>query len=111
MNKTKMISDSLALINELDRVFQADKQGTADQERFQYNLRETARILSNSQELTNDTIMALEKFYRATSFLVGLGDVRLSQASQQAWRAFDRFYYETIRDQLHLYGGSAISQV
>ncbi|HFU4012379.1 TPA: helicase BlpT [Streptococcus suis] len=111
MEKTKIIQDSLALIQELDRAFQTEKIGTADEQRFQHNLTETISILSGIETVTNKELIAIEKFYRATSFLVGLGDVRLSQECRQAWKAFDRYYYQTIKEELKLYGGSAIAQV
>ncbi|WP_074412644.1 helicase BlpT [Streptococcus suis] len=111
MEKTQIIQDVLALIQDLNRAFQADKVGTADEQRFQHNLTETTRILSEAESVTNTELIAIEKFYRSTNFLVGLGDLRLSETSRQAWRAFDRYYYETIREELKLYGGSAIAQV
>ncbi|MBO4112744.1 helicase BlpT [Streptococcus suis] len=111
MEKTQIIQDVLALIQDLDRTFQADKVGTADEQRFQHNLTETTRLLSEARSVTNSELIAIEKFYRSTSFLVGLGDLRLSETSRQAWQAFDRYYYQTIREELKLYGGSAIAQV
>ncbi|WP_103093825.1 hypothetical protein [Streptococcus suis] len=45
MEKTQIIQDVLALIQDLNRAFQADKVGTADEQRFQHNLTETTRIL------------------------------------------------------------------
>lgn len=111
MEKTQIIQDVLALIQDLNRAFQADKVGTADEQRLQHNLIETTRILSEAESVTNSELIAIEKFYRSTSFLVGLGDLRLSKTSRQAWRAFDRYYYQTIREELKLYGGSAIAQV
>jgi len=44
MEKTQIIQDVLALIQDLNRAFQADKVGTADEQRFQHNLTETTRI-------------------------------------------------------------------
>ncbi|WP_105142732.1 helicase BlpT, partial [Streptococcus suis] len=87
------------------------KRGTADEQRFQHNLTETTRILTEAKTVTNTELIAIEKFYRSTSFLVGLGNLRLSETSRQAWQAFDRYYYQTIREELKLYGGSAIAQV
>ncbi|MBO4108098.1 helicase BlpT [Streptococcus suis] len=111
MEKTRIIQDVLALIQDLDRAFQIEKIGTADEQRLQHNLTETTRILSEAKSVTNSELIAIEKFYRSTSFLVGLGDLRLGETSRQAWRAFDRYYYQTIREELKLYGGSAIAQV
>ncbi|WP_105131563.1 helicase BlpT, partial [Streptococcus suis] len=78
MEKTQIIQDVLALIQDLNQAFQADKVGTADEQRFQHNLTETTRILSEAKMVTNTELIAIEKFYRSTSFLVGLGDLRLS---------------------------------
>ncbi|MFX3983359.1 helicase BlpT, partial [Streptococcus suis] len=77
--------------------------GTVDEQRLQHNLTETTRILSESESVNNTELIAIEKFYRSTSFLVGLGDLLLSETSRQAWRAFDRYYYESIREELKLY--------
>ncbi|HFH9837075.1 TPA: helicase BlpT [Streptococcus suis] len=111
MDTTHIIQDTLALIQDLNQAFQVDKVGTADEQRFQHNVTETIRILSEAKSVTNSELIAIEKFYRSTSFLVGLGDLRLSEKSRQAWKAFDRYYYQTIREELKLYGGSAIAQV
>ncbi len=111
METAYILQDTLALIQDLNRTFQADKRGTADEQRLQHNLTETIRILTESKSVTNTELIAIEKFYRSSSFLIGLGDLRLSETSKQAWKSFDRYYYQTIREELKLYGGSAISQV
>lgn len=49
MEKTQIIQDVLALIQDLNQAFQADKVGTADEQRFQHNLTETTRILTEAK--------------------------------------------------------------
>ncbi len=68
MEKTQIIQDVLALIQDLNQAFQADKVGATDEQRFQHNLTETTRILSEVRSVTNTELIAIEKFYRSTSF-------------------------------------------
>lgn len=60
--------------------------------------------LLNQNQVSNKTYMGLEKFYQKSSFLIGLGQIKLSPSAYQACRAYDRFHFEEVKPKLKVYG-------
>lgn len=98
-------TDALILIHAFNRAFQKSKVGRYEEIRLQEGIDQTLRSLEKSQKVDNKLLIALEKFHQSTSFLVGVTglSITLSDEVRQAWRAYDKWHYDNVKPNLHLY--------
>ena len=107
MNTVLFQARANRLIEDVFKAFQLDKRGTMDELRLEKHLQEILQVLNESTDINRLTIR-LEKFYQNASFLIGLGDVQLSEATKRAWRAYDQFHYDQVKPKLLLHGNTRL---
>ncbi len=95
------------LILDFERSFQLDTQGRPDEERLQRYIKDILAVL-NQDDSSGKPLLALEKFYQSASFIVGLGNVTLSDQTKQAWRLYDRFHYAYVKPRLTVHGNTRL---
>ena len=103
MEDKELITNATQLLSELNKGFQSCKQGTADDIRLQELLNTTLQELKKAEKLNNSILIDLEKFYKPTSLLIGLGSLKLNDQARTAWRNYDKFHYEHGKHLLTLY--------
>ena len=107
MEDKELITNATQLLSELNKSFQSCKQGRADDIRLQElvntTLQEIKQEIKKVEKLDNSILIDLEKFYKPTSLLIGLGSLKLNDQARTAWRNYDRFHYEHIKHLLTLY--------
>ena len=104
MEDKALITEAHQLLSELNKSYQSCKQGTADDFRLQELLNSTLKELKKAETANNSILIDLEKFYQRTSFLIGLGSLKLNEQTRTAWRNYDKFHYEHVKHVLNLYG-------
>ena len=104
MTDTNPIKRAQALITELNKAYQVCKQATADDVRFQEQLDNILRFLSEAETVDNRFLIELEKFYQTSSLLMGLSALNPDAPTRAAWRAYDRFHFDQVKTKLSLYG-------
>ena len=108
MTDTEPIKRAQILITELNKAYQACKQATADDVRFQEQLNNILRFLSKAETMDNRFLIELEKFYQTSSLLMGLSALNPDAPTRAAWRAYDRFHFDQVKTKLSLYGPTII---
>ena len=103
MEDKALITEAHQLLSELNKSYQSCKQGTADDFRLQELLNSTLKELKKAETANNSILIDLEKFYQRTSFLIGLGSLKLNDQARTAWRNYDKFHYEHGKHLLTLY--------
>ena len=83
------IKRAQTLITDLNKAYQACKQVTADDVRFQEQLDNIFRFLSKAETVDNRFLIELEKFYQTCSLLMGLSALNPDAPTRAAWRAYD----------------------
>ena len=104
MTDTNPIKRAQTLITDLNKTYQACKQATADDVRFQEQLDNILRFLSKAETVDNRFLIELEKFYQTCSLLLGLSALNPDAPTRAAWRAYDRFHFDQVKTKLSLYG-------
>ena len=104
MTDTDPIKTAQTLITDLNKAYQACKQATADDVRFQEQLDNILRFLSKAETVDNRFLIELEKFYQTCSLLMGLSALDPDAPTRTAWRAYDRFHFDQVKTKLSLYG-------
>lgn len=99
-----MQTEAITLIMALNKAFQDCKVGRYEEIRLQEVINQTLNTLHQSKTVDNKLLIALEKFYQSVSFLVGITGLTLSEEAHQAWRSYDRWHYDNVKPNLHLYG-------
>ncbi|MDO4871563.1 MAG: helicase BlpT [Candidatus Saccharibacteria bacterium] len=95
-------------LNHLNQCFQKCKQSSIDDVKFQNNLNAILEQLSVSKVVDNKLLISLEKFYQASSFLIGLSTLKLDERTYKAWRMYDSFHFDYIKPKLQLYGPTIV---
>lgn len=108
MEFSLMQDEARSLITNINTAFQGLKKGTTDELRFQEYIDTTLRNIDKAKKLDNHFYIPLERFYQASSLLVGLSSLKLDEPTYAAWRAFDHFHAEKIMPNLHLFGNAPI---
>ena len=103
MENKELITNATQLLSELNKSYQNCKQGRADDIRLQDLLNTTLQELKKAEKLNNSILIDLEKFYKPTSLLIGLGSLKLNDQARTAWRNYDKFHYEHGKHLLTLY--------
>ncbi len=71
MTDTNPIKTAQTLIADLNKAYQACKQATADDVRFQEQLNSILGFLAKAETVDNRVLIELEKFYQTSSLLMG----------------------------------------
>ena len=108
MTDTDPIKRAQTLITDLNKAYQACKQATADDVRFQEQLNSILGFLAKSETVDNRVLIKLEKFYQTSSLLMGLSALNPDAPTRAAWRAYDRFHFDQVKTKLSLYGPTII---
>lgn len=108
MTDTDPIKTAQTLITELNKAYQACKQATADDVRFQEQLNNILDFLSKTETVDNRFLIELEKFYQTSSLLLGLSTLNPDAPTRAAWRTYDRFHFDQVKTKLCLYGPTII---
>ena len=104
MTERSFIQEAAQLLASLMEDFQKKTIQSSDEIRFYECLAEVLRSLEKTKALDNRLLIALERFHKSASFLIGLSGLRLDQSSYQKWRAYDVFHMENVQPQLEIYG-------
>ena len=104
MTDTDPIKRAQTLITDLNKAYQACKQATADDVRFQEQLNSILGFLAKAETVDNRVLIELEKFYQTSSLLMGLSALDPDAPTRAAWRAYDRFHFDQVKTKLSLYG-------
>ena len=104
MTDTDPIKRAQTLITDLNKAYQACKQATADDVRFQEQLNSILGFLAKAETVDNRVLIELEKFYQTSSLLMGLSALNPDAPTRAAWRAYDRFHFDQVKTKLSLYG-------
>ena len=104
MTDTDPIKRAQTLITDLNKAYQACKQATADDVRFQEQLDSILGFLAKTETVDNRVLIELEKFYQTSSLLMGLSALNPDAPTRAAWRAYDRFHFDQVKTKLSLYG-------
>ena len=104
MTDTDPIKRAQTLITDLNKAYQACKQATADDVRFQEQLNSILGFLAKAEAVDNRVLIELEKFYQTSSLLMGLSALDPDAPTRAAWRAYDRFHFDQVKTKLSLYG-------
>ena len=102
------IKRAQTLITDLNKAYQACKQATADDVRFQEQLNSILGFLAKAETVDNRVLIELEKFYQTSSLLMGLSALNPDAPTRAAWRAYDRFHFDQVKTKLSLYGPTII---
>ena len=102
MTDTNPIKRAQTLITDLNKAYQACKQATADDVRFQEQLDNILRFLSKAETVDNRFLIELEKLYQTCSLLLGLSALNPDAPTRAAWRAYDRFHFDQVKTKLIL---------
>ena len=105
---TDPIKRAQTLITDLNKAYQACKQATADDIRFQEQLNSILGFLAKAETADNRVLIELEKFYQTSSLLMGLSALNPDAPTRAAWRAYDRFHFDQVKTKLSLYGPTII---
>ena len=108
MPDTDPIKRAQTLITDLNKAYQACKQATADDVRFQEQLNSILGFLAKAETVDNRVLIELEKFYQTSSLLMGLSALNPDAPTRAAWRAYDRFHFDQVKTKLSLYGPTII---
>ena len=108
MTDTDPIKRAQTLITDLNKAYQACKQATADDVRFQEQLNSILGFLAKAETVDNRVLIELEKFYQTSSLLMGLSALDPDAPTRAAWRAYDRFHFDQVKTKLSLYGPTII---
>ena len=108
MTDTDPIKRAQTLITDLNQAYQACKQATADDVRFQEQLNSILGFLAKAETVDNRVLIELEKFYQTSSLLMGLSALNPDAPTRAAWRAYDRFHFDQVKTKLSLYGPTII---
>ena len=101
MTERRFIQEATQLLGSLMEDFQKKEIRSRGEIRFYECLEEVLRSL---EDLDNRLLIALERFHKSASFLIGLSDLKLDQSTYQKWRAYDVFHMENVQPQLEIYG-------
>ena len=102
MTDTDPIKRAQTLITDLNKAYQACKQATADDVRFQEQLNSILGFLAKAETVDNRVLIELEKFYQTSSLLMGLSALDPDAPTRAAWRAYDRFHFDQVKTKLIL---------
>lgn len=108
MTDADPIKRAQTLITDLNKAYQACKQATADDVRFQEQLNSILSFLAKAETVDNRVLIELEKFYQTSSLLMGLSALNPDAPTRAAWRAYDRFHFDHVKTKLSLYGPTII---
>ena len=108
MTDTDPIKRAQTLITDLNKAYQACKQASADDIRFQEQLNSILGFLAKAETVDNRVLIELEKFYQTSSLLMGLSALNPDAPTRAAWRAYDRFHFDQVKTKLSLYGPTII---
>ena len=108
MTDTDPIKRAQTLITDLNKAYQACRQATADDVRFQEQLNSILGFLAKAETVDNRVLIELEKFYQTSSLLMGLSALNPDAPTRAAWRAYDRFHFDQVKTKLSLYGPTII---
>lgn len=101
---SQLIHQAYQLIADLEKEFQSTSPLSHDDQRLNQVITDTLTSLQTMTKVTNATYICLEKFYQSASLLIGLSNIKLSEPTYQAWRAYDRFHFEQVKPKLKVYG-------
>ena len=104
MTEKNFIQAATRLLSSLMEDFQKKEIQSRDEIRFYECLAEVLRSLEKTKDLDNRLLIALERFHKSASFLIGLSSLKLDQPTYQKWRAYDTFHMEKVQPQLEIYG-------
>ena len=104
MAERSFIQEAAQLLGSLMEDFQKKTIQSSDEIRFYKCLAEILRSLEKTKALDNRLLIALERFHKRASFLIGLSSLKMDQSTYQKWRAYDAFHMEKIQPQLEIYG-------
>ncbi|MBZ2067034.1 DNA helicase [Streptococcus sanguinis] len=104
MTERSFIQEAAQLLGSLMEDFQKKAIRSSDEIRFYECLVEVLRSLEKTKALDNRILIALERFHKSASFLIGLSSLKLDRSTYQKWRAYDAFYMEKVQPQLEIYG-------
>ncbi|CAG5253124.1 BlpT protein, fusion [Streptococcus pneumoniae] len=102
MTDTDPIKRAHTLITDLNKAYQACKQASADDVRFQEQLNSILGFLAKAETVDNRFLIELEKFYQTSSLLMGLSALDPDAPTRAAWRAYDRFHFDQVKTKLIL---------
>lgn len=104
MTEKNFIQAATRLLSSLMEDFQKKAIRSRDGIRFYECLTEVLRSLEKTKDLDNRLLIALERFHKSASFLIGLSSLKLDQSTYQKWRTYDTFHIEKVQPQLEIYG-------
>ena len=104
MAERSFIQEAAQLLGYLMEDFQKKAIQSSDEIRFYKCLAEVLRSLEKTKALDNRLLIALERFHKSASFLIGLSSLKLDQSTYQKWRTYDAFHIEKVQPQLKIYG-------
>ena len=108
MTDTDPIKRAQTLIADLNKAYQACKQASADDVRFQEQLDNILDFLAKAETVDHRFLIDLGKFYQTSSLLLGLSALNPDAPTRAAWRAYDRFHFDQVKTKLSLYGPTII---
>ncbi|KJU97852.1 hypothetical protein [Streptococcus gordonii] len=104
MTEKNFIQAATRLLSSLMEDFQKKAIRSRDEIRFYECFTEVLRSLEKTKDLDNRLLIALERFHKSASFLIGLSSLKLDQSTYQKWRTYDTFHIEKVQPQLEIYG-------
>ena len=104
MTENNFIQEATQLLSSLMEDFHKKAIRARDEIRFYECLTEVLRSLEKTKDLDNRLLIALERFHKSASFLIGLSSLKLDQSTYQKWRTYDAFHIEKVQPQLKIYG-------
>ena len=104
MTEKSFIQEATQLLGSLMEDFQKKAIRSRDEILFYECLVEILKSLEKTKALDNRPFIALERFHKSASFLIGLSSLKLDQSTYQKWRTYDAFHIEKVQPQLQIYG-------
>lgn len=95
---------ALLLLEELKIALEQEDLTFYEGRIFQQALQDTLADVGKSTKIDNRLLISLEKFYQTASRLIGLSNLTLTPASKEVFHRYDRFVYEEVKPNLHIYG-------
>ena len=104
MAERSFIQEVAQLLGSLMEDFQKKAIRSRDEILFYECLVEILKSLEKTKALDNRLLIALKRFHKSASFLIGLSSLKLDQSTYQKWRTYDAFHIEKVQPQLKIYG-------
>lgn len=104
MTNFELIQETLQRLANFRKHFATVLPDSPDERAMAERLTEIVAFVRRARTVDNNFLIELERFHHSFVVLVGLSTSKLTEASLEDWKAYDKFHYEEIKTRLSLYG-------